>query len=91
MEIISSKPDNEDVNNNNEPHASNSNGQGKEIHVIVDQRQMKYGQKSFLKLASSYAITGYGFAKENSLLFPHVPHNINIKCVLFRSTSHLLL
>jgi hypothetical protein len=36
MEIISSKPDNEDVNNNNEPHASNSNGQEKEIHVIVD-------------------------------------------------------
>jgi hypothetical protein len=33
MEIISSKPDNEDVNNNNEPHASNSNGQEKEILI----------------------------------------------------------
>jgi len=41
MEIISSKPDNEDVNNNNEPHASNSNGQEKEIHVIVDQRHLR--------------------------------------------------
>lgn len=39
MEIISSKSDNEDVNNNE--HASNSHGQEKEIHVIVDQRHLR--------------------------------------------------
>lgn len=41
MEIISSKSDhvNEDVNSNE--HASNSYGQEKEIHVIVDQRHLR--------------------------------------------------